>query len=73
MVESDSISEEKLYEKNDEISVLTTFLDLNLFGQTIKLKKHRVILKDCKILEIEDKEGIKYIKLEANKLLFELL
>lgn len=72
-VESNSISEEKLYEKNDKISVLTTFLDFNLFGQTIELKKNRVILKDCKILEIEDKEGLKYIKLEANKLLFELL
>lgn len=72
-VESDKINEEKLYEKNDKISVLTTFLDLNLFGQTIELKKHRVILKNCKILEIKNIEGIKYIKLEASKLLFELL
>ena len=72
-VESNEINENELYEQNGTISVLTTFLDFNLFGQTIKLKKHRVILKDCKILEIEEVEGIKYIKLEVNNLLFELL
>lgn len=59
--------------QDENISVITTFLDFNLFGETIELKKHRIILYDCKVLDTFEIDGKKKFNIEANKVIFELL
>lgn len=63
----------KIYNEKIKIPIETKFNELSIGGEEIKLKEHKIVMKDCRIISIEEKKDIYYIKVTTSNAKFQII
>lgn len=62
-----------MYNEKIKIPIETKFNELSIGGEEIKLKEHKIVMKDCRIISIEEKKDIYYIKVTTSNAKFQII
>lgn len=63
-------TKEEIFAESGKLTLVTNFATFDLFDNNFELSLHELILKECKVISIEEKNNMYEIKLQSNNIDF---